>query len=68
MDEIAMQLRHDFRMLEHDFGYERAGLQVPAPLELEDVSLRADDRPLGKPLDQRLSLRCGWIHGVRACG
>jgi hypothetical protein len=51
--EVAMQLRHDFRMLEHDLGNESACLQVAAALELEDVSLGADDGPFGEAVEKR---------------
>ena len=47
MDEVAMQLRHGLRMLEHDFRHECASLQVTAPLELEDIAFRADHRTGG---------------------
>ena len=67
MDEIAMQLRHDFRMLEHDLGHEGAGLQVAAPLELEHVALGADDRARGRVAAAgRVALRSRMR--VMACG
>ena len=62
MDEIAMQLRHRFRMLEHDFRHERAGLQVASPLELEHVALGADDRAAGELLQEGDALRSGCGH------
>ena len=46
--ELAVQLRHQLRVLEHDLGDERARLQVAAPLELEEVALGADDRALSR--------------------
>jgi hypothetical protein len=39
-------------VLEHDFGNEGAGLQIPAPLELEYVALGADDRALVETLEE----------------
>src|SRR2546429_4987897 len=39
-------------MLEDDLGHEGAGLQIPAALELEEVALRADDRPGREPFEQ----------------
>ncbi len=51
-----MQLRDHLRMFEHDLGHERAGLQVAAALELEDVALGADHWPLVEALQQRRSL------------
>ena len=45
VDELAVQLGHLLRVLEHDLGDERARLQVAAPLELEEVALGADHRP-----------------------
>ena len=50
MDELAVQLFHGLRMLEHDLGYERAGLEVAAPLELEQITLRTQHGPLLEPL------------------
>ena len=61
VDEVAMELRHDLRMLEHDLGHERAGLQVAAPLELEDVAFGADDGALVE------ALRAGRV-GARRSG
>ena len=52
MDEIAMQLGHDFGMLEHDLGHEGAGLQIAAALELEHVALGADDGPAVESLQK----------------
>ena len=63
MDEVAVELRHDLRVLEHDLGHEGAGLQVPAPLELEDVALGADHGALVEPLQQRQPLGGGGGHG-----
>jgi hypothetical protein len=38
-------------VLEHDLGHKRAGLEIPAPLELEEVALGADDWPSGQTLE-----------------
>ena len=50
--EVAVQLRDDLGMVEHDLGHERAGLQVAAPLELEEIALGADHRALVEPLEE----------------
>ena len=52
VDEVAVQLAHQIGMLEHDFGHECAGLQIAAPLELEEIALGADDRPRGESVQQ----------------
>ena len=44
VDELAVELGDELRMLQDDLGHVRAGLEVPAPLELEEVSLGADHR------------------------
>ena len=62
--EIAMQLRHDLGMLEHDLRDERAGLQVAAALELEHVALGADHGPLVEAFQQGLARRSRSIHRV----
>ena len=51
-DELAVELRDDLGLLEHDLGDERAGLQIPAALELEEVPLGADHRALVEPLER----------------
>ena len=43
MHEVAVQRGDDLGVLEHDLGHERTGLQVAAALELEQVTLGADD-------------------------
>ena len=52
MNEVSVQLRHDLRMVEHDLGHERARLEVSPALELEEVTLRADDRALLEPFQE----------------
>ena len=42
VDEVAMELDDDLRVVEHDLGDEGSGLQVAPPLELEDIALGAD--------------------------
>ena len=54
-DELAVELRDDLGLLEHDLGDERAGLQIPAALELEEVPLGADHRALVEPLEKALA-------------
>jgi hypothetical protein len=39
-------------MLEHDFRYEGAGLEVTAALQLEDIALGADHWSLVESLQQ----------------
>jgi len=39
--ELAMQFGDDTGMVQDDFGDERPGLKVSAPLALEEVALRA---------------------------
>ncbi len=62
VDELLMQRAHLVRMVEHDLGHEGSGLQVAAPLELEQVPLRADHGALLKPLEQTRP-RIGWGGG-----
>ena len=50
--ELDVELAHDVGVLEHDLGDEAAGLEIPSPLELEQVALGADDRAVLKPLEQ----------------
>ena len=45
MDELAVELRHEIRMLQDHLGHIRPRLQVAAPLELEEIPFGADDRP-----------------------
>ena len=47
-----MELLDEAGVLEHHFRHVRAGLQVAAPLELEEIPLGADDRPGLQPLQQ----------------
>src|SRR5260221_2001073 len=61
MDELAMQLGDQLGGLEHDLGHVRAGLQVAAAFELEQVAFGADDRSLGQSLEQSLT-RCSSRH------
>lgn len=59
MNEVAMQLRHHFRMLQHHLRHECAGLQIAATLEFEHIALRADHGALREPFHQRrFSLVC----------
>ena len=54
--ELAVQLPQRIRRVEDDLGYVRAGLDVAASLELEDVALGTDHRTVGDPLGET----CGW--------
>src|SRR5206468_2530798 len=60
--EIEMELTHDLRMLEHDLGHERAGLQIAAPLEFEQVAFGANDRTGVETLQERGSWFCSGVH------
>ena len=57
-NELAVELRDDVRLLEHDFWDERACLEISAPLELEEIALGADHRAFVEPLEKPLA------HGV----
>ena len=62
--ELAVELVDDLRMLEHDLRHEGAGLQIAAPLELEQIAFGADHRPLVEALNEAHFLRC-VLPGVR---
>ena len=57
VDEVAVELLDEVGVLEHHLRHERAGLQVPAPLELEEIALGADDGAGGQSLDEPEPLR-----------
>src|SRR5215218_4391640 len=62
VDELAVELGDELRVVEDDLGHERAGLQVAAALELEQVALSADDGALRETLEEsvhRASLQPG---------
>ena len=59
-----MQLRDDLGMFEHDFRHEGAGLQVAAPLELEQVALGADHGALVEALEKGQVRSGRGGHGV----
>ena len=63
MDELPVQLGHELRVVEHDLGDEGARLEVAAPLEFEEVALRADDRPLLEPLEESVHGRGPYSSG-----
>src|SRR5919199_357162 len=50
--ELAVQLADRLRLVEDHLGHIGAGLDVAAPLQLEDVALGADDDALSEPLFQ----------------
>ena len=52
VDELAVELRHELRVIQHDLGHVGAGLEVAAPLQLEEVALGADHGAVRKPLEQ----------------
>ena len=47
-----MELGDEVRMLQHDLGNVGPGLEVPAPLELKEVPLGADDRTSFEPVQE----------------
>ncbi len=47
-DELSMEGDDRLGSVEHDLGHERAGLDVAATLELEEVALGADHRAVGQ--------------------
>jgi hypothetical protein len=50
--ELAVEALDDLRMLEHDLGDERPGLQVAPPLALEEVAFGAHDRAAAQQVEQ----------------
>ena len=52
MDEFTVQLSHELGVLQHHFRHEGAGLEVAAPLELEQIAFGANHRTLGEALEQ----------------
>ena len=50
--EVPVEALHQVRMLEDHLRHERAGLEIAAALELEEIPLGADHGPLGEPLHQ----------------
>jgi hypothetical protein len=65
MDELAMELRDEIRVLQDNLGHVGPGLQVPAPLELEEVSLGANHRPNGEPIEQTPAVRRSTVTHVQ---
>mgnify|MGYP003287594989 CR=1 FL=1 len=76
VDELPVQLRDEIGMLEHDLRYECAGLEVTAPLELEEITLGADHVPALESLEQtgllplsgRHAPQSKWSQTVRPSG
>ena len=52
VDEVAMEPQDALRVVEDHLRHECACLQVTTPLELEEIPLRADDRPFLQSLEQ----------------
>jgi hypothetical protein len=52
MHEFSVQSGYHIGLLEHHLWYERPGLQVPAPLELEQIALGADHWSGGEPIEK----------------
>src|SRR6185437_10127947 len=66
--EVQVQLFDDLGVLDQHLGHERAGLQVAAALELEHVTIRADDRPFLEARQQAAFLgRRAGRPGARSC-
>src|SRR6185437_15869941 len=57
MHELAVELLDELRVLQYHLRHEGTGLEIAAPLELEEIALGADHRTGGKPLQQALLLR-----------
>ena len=60
--ELAVQLPQRVRRIEDHLGHVRAGLDVAAAFELEDVALAADDHAVGEPLGEAAGGRTGAGH------
>ena len=56
--EIAMELRDDLGVLEHDFRHIGARLQVAPALELEHVAFGADHRAFVEAVEKGGARRC----------
>ena len=52
MNELAVELRHELGVLEHDLRHERPCLEIPPALELEEIALRTDDGSLRESFEQ----------------
>ena len=52
MYEFEVKLFGVLGMFEHHFRNESAGLQIPTTLQLEQVTLRTDDRSIGETLEK----------------
>ena len=52
VDEILVQALDRLGMVEHDLGHEGAGLEIAAPLQLEQVAFGADHRSGREPREQ----------------
>src|SRR5579875_2007694 len=52
MHEFAVKLLDELGMLEHDLGDIGAGLEIAAPLELEEVAFGTDDGALFQAIEQ----------------
>ena len=62
-EELPVQLAHRVRKIEHDLGDVRPALQVATALELEQVALCAQHRPLGEPFEQAFHISIGGAAG-----
>ena len=51
VQEIAVQLGHDIRVVQDRFRNIGAGGEIAAPLDLEQIALGTDDRPCCQPLE-----------------
>ena len=74
--ELAVELAHRLGGVEHHLRHVRPGLEVAAPLQLEQITLGADHWPLGQPLQQSFPGHCalpcllwrvGWPRGGGRC-
>jgi hypothetical protein len=65
MDELAVELGDEIRVLQDNLRHVGPGLQVPPSLELEEVALGADHRPNGEPIVQTPAVRRSTIIHVQ---
>ena len=64
VQEVAVQLGHDLRVVQHRLRHVGACGKIAAPLDLEQIALGADDGPCCQPLEQARSAgHCGVSHG-----
>ena len=64
VQEVAVELSHDLRVLQNRLRHVGAGGEITATLDLEQIALGADDGSSRQPFAQiRSARRCGVSHG-----